>query len=444
MINLGSKKNENYYTTNYIKNDEINEIKNCCDGNDLLVISKLYDLKTCLCNDRLNIPFIKQRIDELSAFNKVQNYDYLTNLLCPEKARGSKVPSQIPIPSCSFQMKNSVTLTTNASGCVALFMNPFFLANETVLGTESIIPDVSSGGERFFAEYASSVWVNNDVSLNGNNSNDAWSTVNLGQTLPPVYDQYRVVSGSLTVKYIGRLDAVQGEIGGAIFCESVNTFGGKNSGVNPPVPANTAPTRARDLNKYGNFDYAEDAVYSKRNMTLEGMRLLYFPLDNTYEEFAKVATNQDIEIDRFSTANWQEWIQVGKKQNGFNWFFWCRGGPVSSPCFRVDICLNFECLPSASFLNYMPVTVSPCFLGLDEKKKAILVVQERCICSPKDENVYEVTVPSLFIKMMKKFKNGLPGFDRLRACGLIGAVPGLKSGLVLAGSMLQQSMQLDN
>lgn len=443
MINLGSKKNENYYTTNYIKNDEINEIKNCCDGNDLLVIAKLYDLKTCLCSDRLNISSIKQKIDELSAFNKVQNYDYLSNLLCPEKARGSKVPSQIPIPSCSFQMKNSVTLTTNSSGCVALFMNPFFLANSSVIGTHSAVPELANG-DRWFAQYASSVWVNNANSLTGNGPDSEWYAVNLGQTLPAVYDQYRVVSGSLTVRYIGRLDAVQGEIGGAIFCENVNTFGGKNAGSEELLPQNTAPTRARDLNKYGNFDYAEDAVYSKRNMTLEGMRLLYFPLDNSYEEFAKVATDQDIEIDRFSTEVWQEWNQVGKKQNGFNWFFWCRGGPFNSPCFRVDICLNFECLPSSSFLNYMPVTVSPCFLSLDEKKKAILVVQERCICSPKDENVYEVTVPSLFIKMMKKFKNGLPGFDRLRACGLIGAIPSLKPGLVLAGSMLQQSMQLDN
>lgn len=427
--------------------NNLEEVKKNLDENEVVVITKLYGLKNVLSSDQLNMSAIKRQIDELSSFQNSQNFAYLNDLIHPEKARGCKIPSQIPIPSCSFQMKNSITLSTNASGCVALFMNPCFLANETVIGTKDMIPGVQ-GGDRWLSEYASSVWVNNDPSLNGNSSNTMWDAVNLGQTLPPVYDQYRVVSGSLNIKYIGRLDAVQGEIGGAILCESVNTFGGKNSNIAPPVPqpgpSNTSQTRARGLIKYGNFDYAEDAVYSNRNMTLEGMRLLYFPLDNSYEEFAKVASNQDVELDKNSTEGWQEWIQVGKKQNGFNWFFWCRGGPASSPCFRVDICLNFECMPSASFLNYMPVSLSPCFLSLEEKRKAIILIQSRPIMKANEENVLDVAIPDIFMRMIRKFKNGIPGFDKLRACGLIGAVPSLKPGLALAGNMIASNMAIDN
>lgn len=441
MINV----NDGYY--NYAKSgnskNDFSDLKNSLDNDDLVIISKLYNLKNALSGDKINMSSVKRDIEDLSTFNKVNNYNYLRNLMCPERARGSKLPSQIPVPSCSFQMKNSITLTTNSSGNVALFMNPFFLANDTVIGTPSAIPGVDSGGDRWFAQFATSAWVNNNNSLTGMSANDQWSAVNLGQTLPPVYDQYRVVSASLTVKYIGRLDAVQGETGGAIFCEDVNTFGGKNSTDADMSPANTTTTKARGLSKFGIFDYAEDAVYSKRTSTLDGVRLLYFPLDNTYEEFSKVASGNDIEIDRDSTADWQEWIQVGKKQNGFNWFFWCSGGPVNSACFRVDICINFECLPAASFLNYIPVTVSSCFLLPEEKKKAILYIQDHAI--DKNSGISDdLEIPDIYLRMVKKFKNGLPGFDKLRAMGLLqSTLPGLYSNYYYTGNAIASQMNID-
>lgn len=430
----------NYTKLGNSKND-LGDLKNSLDNDDLVIITKLYNLKNALSGDKINMSSVKRDIEELSTFNKVNNYSYLKNLMCPERARGSKLPSQIPVPSCSFQMKNSITLTTSGSGNVAFLMNPFFLANDTVIGTPSSIPGVETGGDRWFAGFASSAWVNR--SLSGTSISDDWTPVNLGQTLPPVYDQYRVVSASLSVKYIGRLDAVQGEVGGAIFCEDINTFGGQNSTTAELTPANTTTTKARGLSKFGIFDYAEDAVYSKRTSTLDGIRLLYFPLDNTYEEFAKVASGNDIEIDRDSTANWTEWIQAGKKQNGFNWFFWCSGGPVNSACFRVDICINFECLPSASFLNYIPVNISPCFLLPEEKKKAILYIQDHAI----DKNSgysEDIEVPDIYLRMIKKFKNGLPGFDRLRAMGLLQAsLPSLYSNYYYTGNAIASQMNID-
>lgn len=437
--------NDGYY--NYIKSGnsktDLGDLKNSLDNDDLVIISKLYNLKNALSGDKINMSSIKRDIEELSTFNKVNNYNYLRNLMCPERSRGSKLPSQIPVPSCSFQMKNSITLTTNSSGNLAFFMNPFFLANDTVIGTPSAIPGVETDGDRWFAGFASSAWVNHNNSLNGTSANSNWDPVNLGQTLPPVYDQYRVVSASLSVKYIGRLDAVQGEVGGAIFCEDINTFGGQNATDAALTPSNTTTTKARGLSKFGIFDYAEDAVYSKRNSTLDGVRLLYFPLDNTYEEFARVASTNDIEIDRDSTAAAQEWIQVGKKQNGFNWFFWCSGGPTNSSCFRVDICINFECLPSASFLNYIPVTISSCFLLPEEKKRAILYIQDHAI----DKNSgsgEDIDVPDIYLKLIKKFKNGLPGFDRLRAMGLLQAsLPNLYSNYYYTGNAIASQMNID-
>lgn len=441
MINV----NDGYY--NYTKSgnskNDSGDLKSSLDNDDLVIISKLYNLKNALSGERINMSSVKRDIEELSTFNKVNNYSYLRNLMCPERARGSKLPSQIPVPSCSFQMKNSLTLSTNASGNVAFFMNPFFLANDTVIGTECTIPSGDVEGSRWFTDFASSAWLNNVDSLSGTSANNNWVSVNLGQTLPPVYDQYRVVSASLSVKYIGRLDAVQGEVGGAIFCEDVNTFGGMNAEAAVATPANTKTTRARGLGKFAIFDYAEDAVYSKRNSTLDGVRLLYFPLDNTYEEFARVASGNDIEMDKDSTSDVQEWIQVGKKQNGFNWFFWCSGGPIRSACFRLDICINFECLPSASFLNYIPVTISSCFLLPEEKKRAILYIQDHAI----DKNSgpsEDIEVPDIYLRMIKKFKNGLPGFDRLRAMGLLQAsLPNLYSNYYYAGNAISSQMNIE-
>lgn len=432
----------NYTKLGNSKND-LGDLKNSLDNDDLVIITKLYNLKNALSGDKINMSSVKRDIEELSTFNKINNYNYLRNLMCPERSRGSKLPSQIPVPSCSFQMKNSITLTTNSTGNLAFFMNPFFLANETVIGTPSVIPGVETGGDRWFAGFASSAWVNQNSSLNGTSANSNWVPVNLGQTLPPVYDQYRVVSASLSVKYIGRLDAVQGEVGGAIFCEDINTFGGQNATDEALTPGNITTTKARGLSKFGIFDYAEDAVYSKRNSTLDGVRLLYFPLDNTYEEFAKVASTNDIEIDRDSTTDAQEWIQVGKKQNGFNWFFWCSGGPISSSCFRVDICINFECLPSASFLNYIPVTISSCFLLPEEKKRAILYIQDHAI-DKNSGSSEDIDVPDVYLKLIKKFKNGLPGFDRLRAMGILQAsLPSLYSNYYYTGNAIASQMNID-
>jgi hypothetical protein len=45
--------------------------------------------------------------------------------------------------------------------------------------------------------------------------------------------------------------------------------------------------------------------------------------------------------------------------------------------------------------------------------------------------------------MIKKFDNGLPGFDKLRAYGLMSGIPALKPGLALAGAMIQNQNAME-
>lgn len=419
------------------KSEALEDVKKSLDNSDLLVISKLNSLKNSLTGSSINIPNVKKQIEELSAYRGKQNLDYLQSLTCPEKSRGSKIPSQIPVPSCSFQLHNSVTLTTNESGNLAFFMNPVFLASEKVLGATVHANDKDYTVQKF----VTSAWVNNDDSLTGNASNDKWTPINFGQMLPDVYDQYRLVSASLVVKYIGRLDIVQGVVGGAIFYDEINSIGGYVKDSEEAEIQTDAP----EMHKYGYFDYAQDAFYSQQNMTLEGVRMLYFPLDNGFEEYTKILNNTTIAATAAGEGGVQYEVIESYYRNGFNWFFWASGAPPKSACFKVDIYCNFECLPTAKFLNYMPVTVNPCYVSTEEKKRWIMFIQSHPIMKGNEQISDEASLPDIFIKLMRKFKNGLPSFEKLRAWGLIHSIPSLKPGLALAGNMIaSNSMVIDS
>ena len=438
MISL----NETMYTTpknfneNYKNDSLVLDLKNKLDNSDILILSKLDNLKTSLSSSNLNLSSIKEQVNELSNFNKTKRYEYLNNLLHPEMARGSKIPSQVPVPSCSFQLHNCVTLKTNSSGTCAMMLNPFFLANADSIG------QTDSSAAYTFSSFLSTLWVNNDVTLAGNGPNDHWIPQNFSQCLPPVYDQYRLVSAAVQIRYIGRLDSASGVVGGAIILEDLHMIGGniqETQAYNPATPGD--PLTSPDLAKFGNFELARDSYYHKENSCLEGIRMLYFPIDNSYEEYTAIVNGKDLTVEEGDNNN--EYVSYNTK-SGFNWFFFSQGGPESATCFKVDIFCNFECLPNAKFLNYMPISAYPFAMSTEEKKKCMLLLQQKPLTTLKEESEDDASiVPNIFLKMIKKFKNGLPSLDRLRAWGLINAIPGLTSGLALAGNMIATNSMMD-
>lgn len=419
------------------------DIRNQLDTSDIVLLTKLNDLKLYLSANTLNIKSIRDQIKNLANFKEAQNFEYLYNLMYPEKARGAKIPSLVPVPSCSFQLHNCVTIQTNNKGNCAFILNPVFLANNTVIGNT-----VTGNDNKTYYMYSglTSLWVNNNNDLTGNAEDEHWVPTNLNQTLPPVYDQYRLVSASLVVKYIGRLDNASGIVGGAIIYDQLDSIGGEvqekvSDAAFDPTGSHTS-TECPEISKYGNFELARDSFYHQENMCIEGVRLLYFPIDNAYEEYTRVT--DELNIGMAEDARKQYVVNFDGYKNGFNWMFYCQGAIASTNCFKVDIYCNFECLPKASFLTYMPISVNPYIITPEEKKKFILTIQSRPI-SKIDDVSYSYEVPDLFYNLMKKFKNGgLPGFDKLRACGLIGGIPGLKPGLTLAGSMIASQNYINN
>lgn len=431
MISLNYETPKNSLTPDGTKNSNLlDTIKQNIDTNDIYILTKLNGLRLELSNNNLNLKNIREQIKQLSSFKKTQNFEYLNNLLHPEKSRGCKIPSQIPVPSCSFQLHNAVTVATNSSGNCAFICNPFFLADTSVLGA-NILEDTYTVNS-----FMTSCWVNNDNSLTGNALNGYWTPTNFFQVLPPVYSQYRLVSAALQVRYIGRLDSAAGVIGGAILLDDLTTLGG----MIKPTNGDAVQTVAPDIEKYGNFELARDSYYHKDNSCLEGMRLLYFPIDNSYEEYETTLNSYLVAAEDADNGHY---TFKDQKKRGFNWMFYCWGGPQSQNCFKIDLFCNFECLPEPSFLNYMPISAYPFMITPEEKKKCIMVIQNKPILKLNEDNEGGFEVPDIFLKLVNKFKNGLPGFERLRAWGLINAIPGLNSGLALAGNMIAVNSMMD-
>ena len=119
--------NRNYEP--FQEKDNKNDILSRIDKYDATMLSYLARLYEGMTGEKMDLNKIKSAVDALATYNKKAEYNYLNDLLYPEKCKGVKIPSPIPVPSCSFQLHNCVTLSTNGSGNLAFLFNPFFLGN---------------------------------------------------------------------------------------------------------------------------------------------------------------------------------------------------------------------------------------------------------------------------------------------------------------------------
>ena len=412
------------------------------DANFLSYLARLYE---AINGEKLDFTNIKSAIDALAKFNERQEFNYLNNLLYPEKCKGVKIPSPIPVPSCSFQLHNSTTVSTNSSGNLAIMFNPFFLASNDLSKTLDYQLTVAKEGAdavyRYKVNELSSFFVNNDDSLTGYEENPHWKPVNIFQMIPPVYNQYRLVSASIVIKYIGRLDIASGVIGGAIVFDETRGVGANGKYNLKEEELTLDFSSVPDiLKKYGNFDLAMDSFYYQENLCIEGMRQLYFPIDNSYEEYTKLFNIDLINIDHLAQNDGTKPVMRSNPdylKNGFKFMVYTLGAPPSSACFKVDIFCNFECLPNAEFLNYLPLSMNVDHITPEQKKEAQLAVQNKPIMKIAEaEQGKPAEKPSIWTRMLNKFRNALPGIGKLIGAGLVKAIPALKPGVAIANAMM--------
>lgn len=315
------------FKTSGKENDE--EREQIITESEQMYLHYLMDLKDAL-NKNASLRSISELVDTLNNVHRLSANEYVEAILRPESTRGCKIPSIMPLPSASFQLRQSFNVQTNASGNAAVMINPFYLASSAANST---------------------VCVNNNVGLDGITSSNFFLPVAIGQDIPAVYNQYRLVSGSLIVKYIGRLDIVQGIIGGAVIYDQSLT-------------ASATGTAVASLAKYGNFNTARDSYFNQECYALQGIRELYFPLDTSFDEY----------------------LPLGASKNGFNFFVYIQNCPPSTASFKFDLTLNFECLADSAFLNYIPTTTySGSMVNKEEVKK---VVQSNVIL-PESSNLWK-------------------------------------------------------
>lgn len=407
------------------------------DVDDVKIINLLNKMYKALNGDIINLHDVKNSIELLSKFNQKQEYCYLNNLLYPEKSKNVKIPSPIPVPSCAFQLHNCVTLSTNSSGNIAVVFNPFFLSSNVFL--QKIIGSNITGELTGSFNYFTTLWVNNNDSLSGSAVDNGFRPFNIGQCIPSVYDQYRLVSASVVIKYIGRLDITSGVIGGAIvFDEDMHIGGGFTE-----TDGTYHITNNINLAKYGNFDLAMDSFYHQENLTLEGIRELYFPIDNSYEEYFKLF-NDILPSYSYAPGLFTVDAEDDYYKSGFNFFIYTLGAPSNSACLKLDIYCNYECLPNASFMNYLPISMTPYPVSPEEKRSANVIVQQKPVMKVKEgeKDDYSST-PGIFNKMINKFGGFIPSFKKMANYGLINSIPFFKGGLSLAGTMIGNQMEED-
>lgn len=375
--------------------------------NETQFLNGLGELKQSLDANTLQLRVIQRQIEQLSKFSESENYEYLNDLLYPETRPGAKIPSRVPIPSTTFQLKSVATLDTNNKGNMLIKINPWVLATESCVGKwfDSISgrPDIGPTWAYIYAPITSAAYINyND--LDGINENDyskdmRFKTIDMNQMIPDgLYSTFRVVSASARAKYIGPIEKASGICGGGISNAYLPgaafryaSYGKKSFDTRPPFdPNHESYNTLQCAYQFTDFNNINHLVYSYTGNVLDGIRLLYFPVDNKYEEFTKVFTGDQKDIKNVPFPPGYVGVPPCAEftcfRNNFWWLIYFQGLPVSSSCVRLELTINYELMPSEKYLNYMPISINPVYIDSKMRRKLLMKVASKAVTKNKDDD----------------------------------------------------------
>ena len=169
-----------------------------------------------------------------SAYNyqKAAKKLYMSSLLNPEDIV-AKIPSPLPVSSATASIRNNFSITPNNQGKFLLVIDPFY-------GTG---------------------WLYEDNTVDGQ-GNGVQTTINLTQN-NTIVDQFRLVSASLILRYYGNFN----QMSGIFVCATTSNLNGN-------VPGD-----------YLNFSNIEDLTNKFISKCVDGVKLIYSPMDNRAIEF---------------------------------------------------------------------------------------------------------------------------------------------------------------
>ena len=400
-----------------------------------ITLKNIYDIYLSIKNKDIDklIKYIENLIK-----NKKIKYNYLNNLLNPEIYKYVKIPSFMPVPSCSFQLYNSAKVQTNSDGYFGFVVNPFFLYNdvinleytganryytngkdkqykEYIIKTSLEDPYTQPYRHWYSIDYMSTCLFNNQDNWKGEGGGEAfyWKAFDFKQgvnpiftdwpnrtdidtfdelfSIPPLYSQYRLVSACIKVKYLGNIHEASGIIGGSIILENDRKLYPKFEYIeySPHLGEGaytvSVDTYSDETNRLNDFDKMKHAYYHKENSCLDGLKMIYFPTDNSCEQFYHVLDYNDFIYD-FNIIMESKSPFIGKNYNSnFKFYVYVKNGPPTID-YQIDLYCNFECIPESKYLNFISSNTDTMNITNEEKKEMINILQQKPIMKF-DENI---------------------------------------------------------
>ena len=403
-----------------------------------ITLKNIYDIYLSIKNK--DIDKLIKYIEDLIKNRKIK-YNYLNNLLNPEIYKYVKIPSFMPIPTCSFQLYNSAKVQTSYDGYFGFVVNPFFLYNDAInlyntVGNgkyytlngkdkqyeaeiiQSSIDDPYTRPYRhwYSIDYMSSCLFINQDDWKGENWGFYWNTFDFKQgvnpmfmdflnknhgggsidvndqlNILPLYSQYRLVSACIKVKYLGNINEASGIIGGSIILENDKKLYPKFTYIEYSPHAGegaytvTVDTYSDETNRLDYFDKMKHAYYHKENSCLDGLKMIYFPTDNSCEQFYHVLGFNDFIYD-YNLSMESKSPFIGKNyNNNFKFYVYVKNGPPTTD-YQIDLYCNFECIPESKYLNFISSNTDTMNITNEEKKEMINILQQKPIMKF-DENI---------------------------------------------------------
>ena len=355
---------------------------------------------------------IIESIDNLIKINDTNKDKYLDTLLNPEKKTSFKMPNSVSLPTCNYQHHFSFEDSIGSSNLETFIYNPFFMYNENMISFDSIFygpyGSALNTGDTYNVEIRKKKNMNygffmNDVPLSTflrSYGSNKFYPYNIKQGIKPIYSKYRLISSCITVKYIGVLSKASGIIRGAIITEESNKLYGRYfltylyggfGDFGSDVGYYQEDTKDKTLNKYLDNNNIINSIYYKENNLIDGIKLLYFPLDNSYEEFVDLFDYDSINKIYYEPTHTLQngylvdsnvYVEGNKNyKTGFKFYIniLCNTPLQERRRIKVDIYNNFECVPITEVLSLIPLNININYISDKEKKQVIEYIQGKSI-----------------------------------------------------------------
>lgn len=340
-----------------------------------------------LGKDRIDIGDLGDLIQGIKHMYDDQKESYLEALLYPEYAVAARIPRIIPVKAAAFKATYEYRFQCSTIGTFAFIFNPYVF--------------IASGGT------TSPFYLNNVGSLIGNASSNNFVSTDIGWNISTIYSEACLVSHSVTVEAQVNSNTNSGTIVAGIIHD-------------PLVVEATIGNSNPNLAKYGNFTLARTGFFndSVNINQVSGIRAIGFPIDNSFEEFLNGYTSSTNDFRRLGFAH----IFTGI-------------GLQPSATMIVRVVANWEALPDPAFVNIMPSSFGPQYMGSEEKSVIVKKAQQKPITpydsglSPKENNL--TGEREGFFDTVKRFaRNYLPSISTIASTvgGMVGGPVGAALG----------------